>query len=348
MEIAGAHLGRRPQGLSPRQPTATNCSAAALCASSTTRAAACTAVDLAHPPRGSSRAPPSSGQWAALENDTARLLLRVAGQLAEAAAISVARLGLLSGVPAQGDIVFGTPLDNALAELDRFSLIERLAGADLRLHPLLREFAQQQTSAIDTPDFRRACALNLLGAYQDVAEIERQCAQRGVDALEADLSTAMNLLPTTEDTQPYRAMLQQLLRMLQHESHILRGWDPAAQPALFLQQWRKRALISREPEQAKAAGYALSQRLIPCLDLRWTTAGESTVLERTLSGHEASVHAVAVTADGRLAVSASEDDTLKVWDLSSGAELYTLRGHTREVWAVAVTAGWTASDFGIE
>ena len=48
--------------------------------------------------------------------------------------------------------------------------------------------------------------------------------------------------------------------------------------------------------------------------------------------------AVAVTADGRQAVSASEDGTLKLWDLARGATLRTLRGHTDRVNAVAVTA----------
>jgi WD40 repeat protein len=45
---------------------------------------------------------------------------------------------------------------------------------------------------------------------------------------------------------------------------------------------------------------------------------------RTLQGHGGWVSAVAVTPDGRRAVSASEDQTLKVWDLDSGAELRTL------------------------
>ena len=46
---------------------------------------------------------------------------------------------------------------------------------------------------------------------------------------------------------------------------------------------------------------------------------------------------MAVTADGRRAVSASGDKTLKVWDLESGRELRTLDGHSGWVHAVAVT-----------
>ena len=46
---------------------------------------------------------------------------------------------------------------------------------------------------------------------------------------------------------------------------------------------------------------------------------------------------VAVTPDGRRAVSASDDKTLKVWDLESGRELRTLDGHSADVTGVAVT-----------
>jgi WD40 repeat protein len=44
-----------------------------------------------------------------------------------------------------------------------------------------------------------------------------------------------------------------------------------------------------------------------------------------------------VTPDGKQAVSASWDQTLKVWDLDSGRELRTLVGHSRSVSGVAVT-----------
>jgi WD40 repeat protein len=54
------------------------------------------------------------------------------------------------------------------------------------------------------------------------------------------------------------------------------------------------------------------------------------------------VTALAVTPDGRLAISASNDKTLKVWNLKSGRELRTLKGHPREVTAVA--ANGSAAD----
>jgi WD40 repeat protein len=57
----------------------------------------------------------------------------------------------------------------------------------------------------------------------------------------------------------------------------------------------------------------------------------------TLTGHSDEVNAVAVTPDGKRAVSASRDRTLRVWDLESGKEKLTLTGHSGQVTAVAVT-----------
>jgi WD40 repeat protein len=49
------------------------------------------------------------------------------------------------------------------------------------------------------------------------------------------------------------------------------------------------------------------------------------------------VNACAVTPDGRHVVSASSDQTLKVWELATGRALATLAGHTHGVNACAVT-----------
>jgi WD40 repeat protein len=62
-----------------------------------------------------------------------------------------------------------------------------------------------------------------------------------------------------------------------------------------------------------------------------------TPLLRTLSGHSGGVSGVAVIGDGRRAVSASNDKTLKVWDLETGRELRTLSGHSHTISGVAVS-----------
>jgi len=57
-----------------------------------------------------------------------------------------------------------------------------------------------------------------------------------------------------------------------------------------------------------------------------------------LRGHTEFVRGVAITADGRRAVSGSYDKTLRVWDLEAGKCIATLEGHTHEVNGVAISA----------
>ena len=46
---------------------------------------------------------------------------------------------------------------------------------------------------------------------------------------------------------------------------------------------------------------------------------------RTLEGHTNAVCGVAVTPDGKRAVSASRDNTLRVWELATGMPIATFR-----------------------
>ena len=61
-------------------------------------------------------------------------------------------------------------------------------------------------------------------------------------------------------------------------------------------------------------------------------------LRFTLHGHSGSVSAVALSTDGALAVSASDDGTLKVWDLRDGRELRTMECFSPTVQTVAVSS----------
>jgi eukaryotic-like serine/threonine-protein kinase len=57
---------------------------------------------------------------------------------------------------------------------------------------------------------------------------------------------------------------------------------------------------------------------------------------RVLLGHEGWVRAVAVTPDGRRALSGGEDRTVRLWDLETGKELRRFEGHQSGVSSVAV------------
>jgi WD40 repeat protein len=57
---------------------------------------------------------------------------------------------------------------------------------------------------------------------------------------------------------------------------------------------------------------------------------------RTLIGHTSLVFAVAIAPDGLTAISASLDNTLKIWDTETGREVRTLTGHSDMVNAVAI------------
>ena len=58
----------------------------------------------------------------------------------------------------------------------------------------------------------------------------------------------------------------------------------------------------------------------------------------TLEGHRGDVNVVAVLEGGRLA-SGSDDRTIKIWELVTGACAATLEGHLRPVTSLAIFEG---------
>ena len=60
--------------------------------------------------------------------------------------------------------------------------------------------------------------------------------------------------------------------------------------------------------------------------------------KKTFEGHSRSVTSVSMSDDGSYAISASSDNTLKLWEVSTGHCLRTFEGHSRDVNSVSLSA----------
>jgi hypothetical protein len=131
-------------------------------------------------------------QWERLcqqpKSENAQLLLRIAGQLPEAAEIPIARLGLLAGL--QDEKVL-KPLTSAIQTLWKVALIEGLKADAIRLHPLVHDFAETLTTIEGHEFFRIACAGQLASAFYDMQRLGLIYEQRGISAMILDLLTAI-------------------------------------------------------------------------------------------------------------------------------------------------------------
>jgi len=120
---------------------------------------------------------------------------------------------------------------------------------------------------------------------------------------------------------------------LQLSAHVL-SHDKRELPT----QLTARLLGLPQPESQELLRQVRQERHDPWLrPLRGSLTAPGGPLLWTLEGHRGPVRTVAMTPDGRRAISGSEDRTLKVWDLESGICLRTLEGYADTVVAVAVT-----------
>ena len=285
-------------------------------------------------------------QWAMLAKfpgggAVERRVIQAAALLGEAAEVSRARLALLTGLSEKAEMEgHAAPLGVALERLVEVSLVEALGERAIRLHPLVREFAERRIEGRDA--FAAECAGNLGEALWDLGRLNDEVAARGVDAVLGDLLVGVRL---SGDGKVEAGWIERLVRVLDREAHCLRKRRPVERPEFLLQQVRNRCFEMGEEEGWRLAEDALAKRGLEYLRERVRCGRESEALVRTLEGHTMTVTGVAVTADGRWAVSASYDGTLKVWDLGTGQLVYTLKGHAQGVTGVAVTVDgrWAVS-----
>uniref|UniRef100_UPI00286C7A2E AAA family ATPase n=1 Tax=Archangium sp. TaxID=1872627 RepID=UPI00286C7A2E len=189
-------------------------------------------------------------------------------------------------------------------------------GEDFNRHYALHHGVVHWLEAGDWQRVRSLCT--------DLGYLEAKCRETEVSALKEDLARAAG--SGREDS---RALLRTLHQLVHSGSHWL--WqDPSALPQLVYNRLRSSGWTGERIEESLRFPKGL-----PALRLRHPVrrlGGEV----RTLLGHQSRVQSCGVAADGRRALSASSDKTLKVWDLETGHALATLEGHSGSVNACAL------------
>ncbi|MEH2458046.1 WD40 repeat domain-containing protein, partial [Nostoc sp.] len=173
----------------------------------------------------------------------------------------------------------------------------------------------------------------------DFISLKIQYPQFGVEALIRDYALiyepeVLENLEQDEKLDPEQIKILKLIQdALQLSAHVLNQ----DQTQLVGQLWGRLQSFPQPEIQQILADAVESKTEIPRfrpITASLTTPGGN--LLRTLTGHKRSVTAVAIAPDGKTAVSASSDNTLKLWDLETGKEISTLSGHKDSVRAVAL------------
>jgi WD40 repeat protein len=269
--------------------------------------------------------------WKKLTDGNARLLFQLAGQFGEAEIIPKARLGLLAGIE-PGKSKLHHPLEKAINLLHDLSLAEKLESdvRAIRLHPLVRDFANGLIPVDKQPVFKATAAEKLKTTYFDYVRLKTELEKRGINALLADMQIAINWWGKEAWELQELTTLQSALRLSANPLTL----DPAQLPAQLLGRLKALPTGAFNALLQKAKSFPIGACLRPLFATLTPPGGP---LMRTLEGHTDGVTAVAITPDGKLAVSASIDKTLKVWDIVSGEILQSLDGHSEGVIAVAIT-----------
>ncbi len=189
--------------------------------------------------------------------------------------------------------------------------------------------------------------------YFEFIYLKIQHPQFGVEPLIRDYylidnPEILNGLEEEEKLDPKQVKTLKLIqRTLELSEHVL-NQDPNQ---LVGQLWGRLQSFPQPEIQKILADAQQSKSEIP--RFRPITASLTTPngnLLRTLTGHNSYVRAVAMPAagranapDGKTAVSASADKTLKQWNLETGKEISTLTGHNDYVTAVAMPAAGRAN-----
>ncbi len=161
----------------------------------------------------------------------------------------------------------------------------------------------------------------LLALTRDLGYLVTRCHQAGNWAVSSTLRAA-------RERHPDDPVTAWLLRLFGQRAHLLARCETPADLAA--------TITAHSGDAPPRVDLATLGALAPdvMLRARWGHTQPAALL-RTLEGHTDRVRALAWAPDGQQLASASDDDTLRLWDPATGQPTATLQGHTNWVRALA-------------
>ena len=246
-------------------------------------------------------------------------------------------LGLLEDALAADDFPAAhkllTTAEAAAIKLKNVPLVSSLRKRGQDLAGLQKDFAYWQPFADrlekDATDAEANCEM---GKYQAFLKGNWE---RGLPLLAQGTKGPLQELAALDLRDPKDA--NQLLHLAQgyfNEGQNLKG---IMQINVLLRSYYRYQQVladSAAPDSARASVDRKMQDIMKRVPADYRVGEIAQELKRC-DGHHGPVFAAAFSPDGRKAISAGADGTLRIWDTKSGKELKRLEGHTGRVWTVA-------------
>jgi hypothetical protein len=274
--------------------------------------------------------------WEMVNGDLERRMFKLLGYFPEAALIPRWLLKCALN-PGEEYDEFG-PLEDALLFLQEVNLVEELSTRQLRLHPLVREFAQQLVTedADGGKSLRDETARRLAHEFDDIERLEQRALREGYWECFNQVKAVREYIQLLGSVQEER--LLRIERYLDRESYLLGSgkWWPDKIPGLFYQQLSNRFVEDGQPPGKRT-------RAIPTLWLRQMrpVETEDSALLRVLTGSRDEVRRVAFSPDGVTLASCGREGMVWLWDVASGKVLRTLQAHENGVEGLAFSPDGT-------
>jgi WD40 repeat protein len=177
----------------------------------------------------------------------------------------------------------------------------------------------------------------------DFGFLQAKCGAFGPSAVAEDFTSALSGFPDGEPRNEVaclgRVIEREWLSLTRWKRGQGRLWQPP--PAgFFMQQICNGAAALGFGRLRDAAGEYLRERAWPFLEQVWIALSDTHELAATLAGPPSEVHALAVSGDGGLAVSAGSDQYLRVWRVDPAMDMAAIHmnAHQDRVRSLSVTA----------